>query len=112
VVDAGDNEQKVNSALDALLAGPDDRETRRRLTTSIPPDATAFAVLEGRRAVVEVDFGPAPVNSTLTAGQVALTTLSVPGVHSVVFTVDGVVTNVTLPSGKDSNGPVTAKDYK
>jgi spore germination protein GerM len=112
VVAALGREDRINAALDLLLASPDDRETRRGLTTAIPPDAAASAGLSGQRAVVDVDFGPAPINSTLAAGQIALTALSVPGVQSVVFTVDGVATDVPLPNGKDSNGPVTKDDYE
>jgi len=105
-------EERVNAALALLLAGPDEEASRRGLTSAIPPGSSAFAELSGQRAVVEVDLGPAPINSTLAAGQIALTALSVPGVQSVVFTVDGVATDVPLPNGRDSNGPVTADDYQ
>ena len=112
LVAATGREERVKAALGALVGGPDAAEQQARLTTLVPPDAVLTAQLSGRRAVVNLALGSGPVNQSLAVGQVALTTLSVRGVHSVVFTVDGTATSVPLPSGKESKGPVTARDYR
>ena len=110
---AGDNRVGwVNAALGALVGGPNAVEQGAGLTTLVPPDAVLTAQLAGRRAVVNLDLGSASVNQSMAVGQVALTTLSVRGVRSVLFTVNGVPTDVPLPGGKASNGPVTARDYR
>ena len=102
----------VNAALGVLVGGPNTVEREEGLTTLVPPDASLTAQLSGRRAVVELQLGLAPVNQSLAVGQVALTALSVRGVRSVEFTVNGTPTSVPLPGGEESKGPVTARDYK
>jgi hypothetical protein len=110
---AGDNRVGwVNAALGALVGGPNAVEQETGLTTLVPPDAILTAQLAGRRAVVNLDLGSASVNQSMAVGQVALTTLSVRGVRSVLFTVNGIPTSVPLPGGKSSDGPVTARDYR
>ena len=109
---ASGRSERVNAALAALVGGPTRAERKAGLTTRVPPDAVLLAEISGRRAIVNLDLGSAPVSQSLAVGQVALTALSVRGVHSVVFTVAGSAVPVPLPGGKESRGPVTARDYR
>lgn len=110
----GENRQAVlNSALDALVAGPDLLEREEGLTTLVPPDAAIAGLVSRRKAVVSLDLGPqSPIDPSLAVGQVAVTTLAIRGIRSVSFLVDGSVVDVPLPGGGVSRGAVTLRDYR
>ena len=100
-VPAGLPQEQLDAALAALLAGPKPEEQERGLATLLPPDLRIDAVVEGRRAVVDLGITTAPEAGRLplAVGQVALTALGVPEVRSVTFLVDGDPTSVDLPGG-------------
>lgn len=111
-------QERLDSAFAALLSGPRAAEQTRGLTTLLPPDVQVSGEIKRRRAVVALDLGGGlePGGLSLAIGQVAVTALAVPGVQSVVFTVDGTPTAVPVPSsrgsGRDIVRVVRASDYR
>jgi spore germination protein GerM len=102
---------RVDSALTALVGGPDSSEQTKGFITLVPPDTLLDPDLAGRRATVDVTLATTPANQQLAVGQIAMTVLATPGVESVAFTVDGSRVSVPLPDGTRSDGPVTRHDY-
>jgi hypothetical protein len=109
-VDAEGRLERVNVALDALVSGTLPVAEEAGLVSLVPSDAVLDAGLSGRRATVALDLGSGE-SDPLAIGQVAMTVLAVKGVQSVEFTVNGRKTDVPLPSGEVSDGPVTVRDY-
>lgn len=111
---ATDRATQAAAALAAVIAGPDERELARGLSTEVPPDLLATLILDGSRAVVDLQGpgdGPGTGNVTLGTAQLALAVLLVPGVDSVTFTVQGVPAEVPRADGTVRPGPVTLDDY-
>ena len=102
---------RVDSALTALVGGPDSSEQSRGLTTLVPPDTILDPELERHRTTVDLTLATTAANQQLAVGQIALTVLAVPGVRSVRFTVAGSPVSVPLPDGSRSKGPVKRHDY-
>jgi len=107
-------QERLSSAIDALVAGPIDTELDAGLSTTISVDAELQAVLRGRRALIDiVDAGSSRPDPVLPVAQVAVTALSVPGVRTVVFVSDGERTPVPIPA--DEGGverPLTLRDFQ
>lgn len=114
VVSARTRQDELDAALLELVAGPDPLEGDRGLTTLVPPDVVLLGDVKRARAAIELALvtPPGPGTLPLVVGQIALTALSVSGVRSVVFTVDGVVTEVPLPDSGGLTRVVTARDYR
>jgi hypothetical protein len=106
---------RLASLLKYLAAGPTGTEKRHRISTALPPDAvlTVRDVTDDR---VTIDIGgtadaPSGKESRRAAGQIVLTATSLPEVHAVLLTTDGVPIEAPLPSGELTSAPLTAQDY-
>jgi hypothetical protein len=115
---ADTRQDQLDAALTVLLGGPLPVEQQQGFTTLLPPDVQVTGEVKRTRAVVALTVGTGlePDGLPLAVGQVAVTALSVAGVRSVVFTVDGVPTVVPLPgddgSGRDTARVVRLVDYR
>jgi spore germination protein GerM len=114
LVPASTRQDELDAALLELVAGPDPLERDRGLTTLLPPDVVLVGDVKRARAVVDLTLTTPPGAGTLplVVGQIAMTALSVSEVRSVVFTVDGVPTEVPLPRTGDLARVVTERDYR
>jgi Sporulation and spore germination len=102
---------RVDSALTALVGGPDSSEQSKGFTTLVPPDTILDPELDRHRATVDLTLATIPANQELAVGQIALTVLAIRGVRSVRFTAAGSPVSVPLPDGSRSKGPVHRHDY-
>jgi spore germination protein GerM len=111
----GSPDERVRTALAALIAGPNERERAAGITTALPPElGLAISAVEGQRAVLTVDGetgGSSTVDNILTVGQVVLSLTSVPSIHEVAFVRDGAPVEALLPGGALTADPLTAADY-
>lgn len=98
-----------------LAGGPTSIEKRHRLSTALPPD-----VVLGVRNIVDdrvtIDLGgaadaPSGKESRRAVAQIVLTATSLPEIHSVLLTSDGMPLEAPLPSGELTSQPLTAFDY-
>jgi hypothetical protein len=102
---------RVDSALTALVGGPDSSEQSKGFTTLVPPDTILDPELNRHRATVDLTLATTAANQQLAVGQIALTVLAIAGVRSVRFTVAGSPVAVPLPDGSRSKRPVRRHDY-
>ncbi len=115
---AESRQERLDAALTGLLSGPGPVEQARGLTTLLPPDLLVDGEVRRSRVVVDIVLGAGLETSglPLAVGQVAVTALAVPGVRTVVFTIDGSPTAVPVPStrraGPDNARVVQASDYR
>ncbi len=105
----------LETILESLVSGETEPEDRAGLRSSIPVGTVLLAI--------RVDEGVAHVNLSsdfaavggeqelLAVAQVVLTASRFDGVDGVVFELDGVRTDVPLPSGALATDPVTQDDY-
>jgi spore germination protein GerM len=114
---ADTRQDRLDVALAELLDGPLPLGQQKGLTTLLPPDVQVTGEIKRSRAVIALTVGTGlePGGLPLAVGQVAVTALSVARVRTVVFTVDGVPTEVPLPdddSGRDTARVVRLSDYR
>ncbi len=106
---------QLGALLEELAAGPTKEERDRQLSTALPPEVELSVVeLADGTAIVDITGSPAvPAGeaSRRAVAQVVLTATSVPGVESVVLTLDGERVEAPLPSGELTAEPLTAADY-
>lgn len=106
----------AETALRALLSGPDAREHQRGITTEIPDDTRLLSV-EILDQIADVNLSrefqsPAPSGSILLrVAQVVRTTASIAGVTAVRFSIDGEPVSVVTDSGRSVGRPVSPLDY-
>ena len=100
--------------IELVVAGPDPTELQRGLETAIPPGLVVDGTVAGDRVVLDVpddsQFEPGSVEAAV--GQLAITALSLPGVVSVRFTIDGERTAVPVPDKRRPQRIVTLDDYR
>ena len=114
LVRAGSREDQLDAALFELAVGPGSAEQSRGLITLLPPDLVIDGTVRRSRAVLDLtvttqtEQGGVP----LAVGQLATTAMSVPGVTSVRFSVDGDRFDAPIPGGSRDKRVVTMKDYR
>lgn len=100
--------------VELIVAGPRATELRRGLETAIPPGLVVDGTVGGDRVVLDVpddsQFEPGGVEAAV--GQLAVTALSLPGVVSVRFSIDGDRTAVPVPDERKPQRIVTLSDYR
>ncbi|MFW3169887.1 GerMN domain-containing protein [Geodermatophilus sp. CPCC 206100] len=106
---------RLDALLERLAAGPTPTERDEQLSTALPPDVE-LAVADVTDGTVTVDLsGPADVPSGLASrravAQLVLSATSLPGVASVVLSLEGQRVDAPLPSGELTAQPLTAADY-
>jgi spore germination protein GerM len=102
-IPAETRQDRLDVALNELVAqGPRQSELAHGLETKLPPALPVQGVVKGHRVVLDVprDSQTEPGALVLAVGQLATTSLSVPRVRTVVFTVDGERTAVPVPNGR------------
>ena len=114
LVPAESRDEQLDAALFELVVAPRAAEQRQGLITLLPPDLIIDGTLRGRRAVLDLtvttqtEQGGVP----LALGQIATTAMSVPGVRSVVFSVEGERFDVPIPGRSKDVRVVTMRDYR
>jgi hypothetical protein len=114
-IPAKTRQDRLEAALFELVVnGPRASEQRRGLETTIPPGLVIDGTVHRRRVTLDV-----PNNSQfesggveLAVGQLATTALSIPNVRTVVFSVDGSPTDVSVPDAKKPQRVLTMRDYR
>lgn len=112
---AASEDAAAATVLARLSQGPSELERMSGLSTALGPDVqlTLNSITDGL-AEVEVQTGdPAPSARRLphAVGQIVLSLASVPGIDSVLLTVDGERIEAPLPDGVLTAGPLTAEDF-
>ncbi|MGY1635451.1 GerMN domain-containing protein [Geodermatophilus sp. SYSU D00742] len=106
---------RLDDLLDALAAGPTAAERDLQLSTALPPGVElAVAGLTDGTATIDLTGpaeAPAGSASRRAVAQLVLSATSVPGVDTVVLTLDGEPIDAPLPSGQLSSAPLSAEDY-
>ncbi len=105
----------LSSVLEALIAGPVEREAQNGLRSAVPATTDVLAVtVDGATAVVDLSSEFASIGGEqelLAVGQVVLTVTTFPGVRRVLLRLDGRPTDLPLPDGSFIDGPVVLRDY-
>ncbi|MBB3086853.1 GerMN domain-containing protein [Geodermatophilus sabuli] len=108
-------QDRLDSLLAALAAGPTAAEHDLQLSTALPPDVELTVTdLTGGTATIDLagpTDAPAGPAGRRAVAQLVLSATSVPGVDAVVLTVDGAPVDAPLPSGQLSPAPLSADDY-
>jgi Sporulation and spore germination len=107
--------ERLEGLLAELAAGPTAAERDEQLSTALPPD-TELTVTDVSGTTATIDLGgsaqaPSGLASRRATAQLVLTATAVPGVESVVLTVDGERVDAPLPSGELTSRPLRAEDY-
>ena len=113
---AGPVDQQLRLLLDDLAAGPADEELAEGLGTALAPDVDLqLSSLTDGTATVDVGGAtevPIGRETRLAVAQIVLTATSLQGVTSVRLLVDGAPVAAPLPSGRLTDEPLTALDYR
>lgn len=100
---ADTRQEQLDGALNALVnGGLRPTEVAAGLESRLPPGLPVMGTVRGSRVALELtsESQTEPGGIELAVGQLATTALSIPGVRSVVFTVDGDRTAVPVPDGR------------
>ncbi len=106
------------TAVRSLLAGPNNRERERGLTTAIPSTTRLLGSIDVFEGVAEVDLSQEFQAAARSEGflqrvaQVVSTLVAVDGITAVRFSIDGEVAAVPTDRGQTVQRPVTAADYQ
>ena len=105
----------LTAVVDALLAGPTDREQAGGITTALPPGLILTIVeVRGSRVVLELSGqtgGRSATENILAVGQIVLSLTAVQSIDQVTFARDGVPVEALLADGALTTAPLTAADY-
>jgi spore germination protein GerM len=107
----------ATAAMNALLAGPTDKEGADRTITTAIPDGTALLGISTRNSVATVDLstqfdsGGGTASMQYRLAQVVYTLTQFSTVKSVVFQIEGVTVTVFGSEGITLDGPVDRADY-
>jgi hypothetical protein len=110
------DDEGASSVMSALLEGPNAEEQALGLRSAlVSPDIVTTVERSG--SAVRVDLAPAfteipAPEQRLALAQMTYTLTGLPGVASVVYTLDGEETSVPRADGTASDGPVTRDDYE
>lgn len=105
----------LNAVVEALLAGPDQSEQARGISSALPPGLElSVAEVQGQRVVLELSGdtgGRSATENVLAVGQIVLSVTSLPSVQEVTFQHDGVPVEALLADGALTTEPLRASDY-
>jgi hypothetical protein len=113
-VPASTREELFDGAMLELRLGPRPTEQIEGFRTLLPIDLEIDGDLRGRVAAIDLDVTTQTQQSgvELAVGQIATTALSIQGVRSVVFSVDGEATRVPVPDRNRDVRVVRASNYR
>ena len=113
-VPATTRDELFDGAMLELRLGPRPTEQVEGFRTLLPIDLVIDGDLRGRLAAVNLEVTTQTQQSgvELAVGQVATTALSIQGVRSVVFSVNGEVTKVPVPDRNRDVRVVRASNYR
>ena len=113
-VPATTRDELLDGAMLELRLGPRPSEQVEGFRTLLPIDLEIDADLRGRVAAVDLVVTTQTQQSgvELAVGQIATTALSIQGVRSVVFSVNGEATRVPVPDRNREVRVVQASDYR
>ena len=113
-VPASTRDELLDGAMLELRLGPRPSEQVEGFRTLLPIDLEIDADLRGRVAAVDLVVTTQTQQSgvELAVGQIAKTALSIQGVRSVVFSVNGEATRVPVPDRNREVRVVQASDYR
>jgi hypothetical protein len=115
LIPAKTRQDRLDAALlELVVNGPRPAEQRRGLETKIPPGLSVDGTVRRARVMLDVPKGSQvePGGVTLAVGQLATTALSIPGVRTVVFSIDGSPTEVSVPDARKPQRVLTMRDYR
>jgi spore germination protein GerM len=106
---------RLNTVIQALLAGPADTEQAAGITSALPPGLT-LSVIEVRGQLVVLDLagdtqGRSTTENILALGQIVLSVTAVPTIDEVSFSRNGQPVEALLADGALTTDPLTAADY-
>jgi germination protein M len=106
----------ATAAMNALLAGPSDTESKRNITPAVPEGSQLLSLsIDGGVATVdlssEFETGGGSDSILTRLGQVVYTLTQFPTVKSVVFKIEGEVKTVFSSEGVSLDKPATRADY-
>jgi len=106
---------RLNTVIDALVAGPTEIEQANGITSALPAGLTVTVVaIEDKRAVLELSGEPEGQSATeniLAVGQIVLSVTAVPSIDQVSFSHGGTPVEALLADGALTTAPLTANDY-
>jgi len=114
---SGDSAAPARAALEALFAGPTERETEIAMVSSIP-DGTQLLDLNIANGDATVDLSSdfettvGTLNDTFAAAQVVFTLTQFPTVDTVFFRIDGIDRDTIGSHGLDVSGGVDRSDFE
>jgi hypothetical protein len=115
LIPAKTRQDRLDAALlELVVNGPRPAEQRRGLETKIPPGLSVDGTVRRARVMLDVPKGSQvePGGVQLAVGQLATTALSIPGVRTVVFSIDGSPTEVSVPDARKPQRVLTMRDYR
>jgi spore germination protein GerM len=106
---------RLNTVIQALLAGPTDTEQASGITSALPPELTLSVVdVKGSRVVLELSGetdGRSATENILAVGQIVLSATALPTIDEVTFSRNGQPVEALLADGALTTDPLTAADY-
>jgi len=106
---------RLNTVIQALLAGPTDTEEADGITSALPPELELAVVdVEGSCVVLELSGetdGRSATENILAVGQIVLSVTALPTIDQVTFSRNGQPVEALLADGALTTDPLTAADY-
>ena len=115
LIPAKTRQDRLDAALlELVVQGPRPAEQSRGLETKIPPGLSVDGTVHHARVMLDVPKGSQvePGGVELAVGQLATTALSIPKVRTVVFSIDGTPTEVSVPDAKKPQRVLRMRDYR
>jgi spore germination protein GerM len=107
---------RLAAVVDALLAGPSEKEQATGITTALPPGIGLTVVdVQGSRVDLQLSGetdGRSATENVLAVGQMVLSVTALPTVDQVSFSRDGTPVEALMADGALTAEPLTAADYE